>query len=63
VDSADAATEAAVSHDDVSTAPIDISAWAHRTEDAPRTTDADDSDAQADAERSSDAALRRWLAE
>lgn len=53
-------------HDDVATAPIDISAWAHRTEDAAeivRSADADDTDAQADAERSSDAALRRWLAE
>lgn len=53
-------------HDDVATAPIDISAWAHRTEDAPQTVrsaDADDTDAQAAAERSSDAALRRWLSD
>ena len=53
-------------HDDVSTAPIDISAFADRTKSASgvaRSTDADDSDAEADAERSSDAALRRWLSE
>ena len=53
-------------HDDVATAPIDISAWAHRTEDAAQTVryaDADDTDAQAAAERSSDAALRRWLSD
>jgi hypothetical protein len=57
---------AAAAHDDVSTAPIDISAFADRTKSASgvaRSTDADDSDAQADAERSSDAALRRWLSE
>jgi hypothetical protein len=57
---------AAAAHDDVSTAPIDISAFADRTKCASgvaRSTDADDSDAQADAERSSDAALRRWLSE
>ena len=53
-------------HDDLSTAPIDISAWAKRKDDAPdaaSATGADDSDAQADAERASDAALRRWLSE
>ncbi len=57
---------APATHDDVSTAPIDISTVADRTKNASgaaRSTDADDSDAQADAERSSDAALRRWLSE
>ena len=57
---------AAAAHDEVSTAPIDISAFADRTKSASgaaRSTNADDSDAQADAERSSDAALRRWLSE
>jgi macrolide phosphotransferase len=51
--------------EDVSTAPIDISAFAGRSveSDRARATGTDDSDAQADAERSSDAALRRWLAE
>jgi macrolide phosphotransferase len=53
------------SHDEVSTAPIDISAWAPRRDDAPRAaeTTTDDADAQAEAERASDAALKRWLAE
>jgi hypothetical protein len=63
---ADAPAQVPVAHDDVSTAPIDIIAFADRTKSASgvtRSTDADDSDAQADAERSSDAALRRWLSE
>jgi aminoglycoside phosphotransferase (APT) family kinase protein len=58
--------QASAAHDDVSTAPIDISAVtdrAKRASGAARSTDADDSDVQADAERSSDAALRRWLSE
>jgi macrolide phosphotransferase len=51
-------TDPTPDHDEVSTAPIDISAWSspdrsHRA--------ADEGDAQADAERASDAALRRWL--
>ena len=63
-DADDAPAQAPAAHDDVSTAPIDISAFADRTKSASgvaRSTDADD--AQADAERSSDAALRRWLSE
>jgi aminoglycoside phosphotransferase (APT) family kinase protein len=58
--------QAPAAHDDVSTAPIDISAVTDRAKSASgaaRSTDADDSDVQADAERSSDAALRRWLSE
>ncbi|SFS08061.1 Predicted kinase, aminoglycoside phosphotransferase (APT) family [Microbacterium sp. cf046] len=52
------------SHDDVSTAPIDISAWANRTDTTGESADgADDADAQADNERASDAALRRWLSD
>jgi len=63
-DADDAPAQAPAAHDDVSTAPIDISAFADRTKSGggvARSTDADD--AQADAERSSDAALRRWLSE
>ena len=63
-DAHDAPAQAPAAHDDVSTAPIDISAFADRTKSGggvARSTDADD--AQADAERSSDAALRRWLSE
>ncbi|MGZ8804703.1 MAG: phosphotransferase, partial [Microbacterium sp.] len=54
------------SHDEVSTAPIDISAWVPRRDDDSRaagTTAAADTDAQAEAERASDAALKRWLSE
>ncbi|MCR2809788.1 MULTISPECIES: aminoglycoside phosphotransferase [unclassified Microbacterium] len=53
-------------HDDVSTAPVDISMWAQRPQPAAQangTTGAETGDAQADAERSSDAALRRWLSD
>lgn len=59
------ASAPSLAHDDVSTAPIDISAFTHRAKDSgggARPTH-DDTDAQADAERASDAALRRWLAE
>jgi|EndMetStandDraft_8_1072994.scaffolds.fasta_scaffold01754_4 macrolide phosphotransferase len=63
-DAAPAAAEPPVAHDDDSTAPIDISSFTHRrTDTGARSTDADDTDAQADAERASDAALRRWLSE
>ena len=63
-DAAPAAAEPLVAHDDDSTAPIDISSFTHRrTDTGARSTDADDTDAQADAERASDAALRRWLSE
>jgi macrolide phosphotransferase len=44
--------------DDTSTAPIDISGWTRQPA-AP----ADDAEVQADADRASDAALRRWLAD
>ncbi|GAA3211446.1 phosphotransferase [Microbacterium terregens] len=59
-------TTAAAPHDDVSTAPVEISAWAQRPRTAAQangTTGAETADAQADAERSSDAALRRWLSD
>jgi macrolide phosphotransferase len=63
-DAVPAADEPPAAHDDDSTAPIDISAFTHRGRDTgARSTDADDTDAQADAERASDAALRRWLSE
>jgi macrolide phosphotransferase len=52
---------ASLSHDDDSTAPIDISTLTSRHDDAPDATGADD--ARADAERASDAALRRWLSD
>ncbi|WP_314501616.1 phosphotransferase [uncultured Microbacterium sp.] len=50
---------------DESTAPIDISAFVRRGEltDPPVGSGAEDADAQADADRASDAALRRWLSE
>ena len=58
------ATGTPVAHDDDSTAPIDISSFTQRgTGTGARSTEADDTDAQADAERASDAALRRWLSE
>jgi aminoglycoside phosphotransferase (APT) family kinase protein len=57
-------------YDDDSTAPIDISALSDRTSatpaarsGTPTASDDDQADAQADAERASDAALRRWLAD
>jgi aminoglycoside phosphotransferase (APT) family kinase protein len=50
-------------HDDVSTAPIDISAWSQRRDDSPGADSDGETDEQADAERASDAALKRWLAE
>ncbi len=61
-----ATTDAPSSHDDVSTAPIDISGWTQRGDranDATEATGTEAADAQADAERASDAALRRWLSE
>ncbi len=48
-------------HDDTSTAPIDIGAF--RRPAADDGDDGGDTDAQADAERASDAALRRWLSD
>ncbi|MET0829951.1 MAG: phosphotransferase [Microbacterium sp.] len=61
-----AAAVAPLPHDDVSTAPIDISAWTRGdrvASDAAGATDPDHTSAQADADRASDAALRRWLSE
>lgn len=51
-------TDARRMHDDTSTAPVDISAFTARP-----TGSQDEGDAQADAERASDAALRRWLSD
>ncbi len=48
-------------HDDVSTAPIDISALTPQPKDNAAAASA--VDAQAEAERASDAALRRWLSD
>ncbi len=87
-DEADAAGESAASgaaderpetavgatHDDDSTAPIDISAWTSRRSDADDTAQptgarsgtastGEHDDPQAEADRASDAALRRWLAD
>jgi len=60
-----AAAGGSASHDDVSTAPIDITARTQRADhpsgDQPAGTD--HTDAQVDAERASDAAMRRWLSE
>lgn len=56
-----ARTEASTGHDDTSTAPIDIGAFSRRT--TGDAHDDGDTDAQADAERASDAALRRWLSD
>jgi len=56
----------AAPYDDVSTAPIDISAWAVRKDDEAASAEpagTETADAAADAERASDAALRRWLSE
>lgn len=63
-----AASVPASAHDDLSTAPIDISTWARRDgtagrDDADETDAADHADAQADTQRATDAALRRWLAD
>lgn len=58
------AAETPAAHEDDSTAPIDISSLTHRgTDTGARSADADDTDAQADADRATDAALRRWLSE
>lgn len=48
-------------HEDDSTAPIDISAWTTRRTDGAAGPETAPEDAQAEAERASDAALRRWL--
>lgn len=70
-DAARAPEPSAVLHDDVSTAPIDISTWSDRADAAPSAgapaslaadTEMDDPDAEADSQRATDAALRRWLA-
>lgn len=62
-DESTATTASAPSHDDVSTAPIDISSWAQRGDAAGADAATGTDDAQADADRASDAALRRWLSD
>jgi macrolide phosphotransferase len=63
--SAEAASQQPAAFEDDSTAPIDVSAFARRDDDQDyRQRDGtDDADVQADTERASDAALRRWLSD
>ncbi len=61
-----AAAGGSASHDDVSTAPIDITARTQRADHPSgdqQPAGTDHADAQVDAERASDAAMRRWLSE
>jgi macrolide phosphotransferase len=56
------ASALSTAHDDVSTAPIDISTSTPQPKDDPAAATSAD-DARAEAERASDAALRRWLSD
>jgi len=61
-----AAAEGSASDDDLSTAPIDITAWTQRADHPSgdrQPAGTDHADMEVDAERASDAAMRRWLSE